>query len=112
MQPVEKFIGRKVSRIHIVGGGAQSDVWCQIFADVLNIEIKQISDPIYANAVGAAWIGAVGLGEITFQDVPRLAHFKRIYQPDPQNVAFYQERFKIFTRVYRQMKGIYRQLNG
>ncbi len=112
LQPVEKFIGRKVNRIHIVGGGAQSDVWCQIFADVLNVEIKQISDPIYANAVGAAWIGAVGLGEITFQDVPRLAHFKRIYQPDPQNAAFYQERFKIFTRVYRQMKDIYRQLNG
>jgi xylulokinase len=112
LQPVENFMGRKVSRIHIVGGGAQSDVWCQIFADVLNVEIKQMRDPIYANAIGAAWIGAVGLGEITFQDVPQMAHFKHIYQPDPQNTALYQERFKIFTHIYKQMKDIYRQLNG
>ena len=112
LQPVEKFMGRKVDRIHIVGGGAQSEVWCQIFADVLNVEIKQMRDPIYANAIGAAWIGAVGLGEITFQDVPRLARFKRAYQPNPQNAAFYQERFKIFTQTYQQMKKIYRQLNG
>ncbi len=26
-------------------GGAQSDVWCQIFADVMNLEIKQVADP-------------------------------------------------------------------
>ncbi|MEI2708631.1 MAG: FGGY-family carbohydrate kinase [Chitinophagaceae bacterium] len=59
---MEKFLGRKVHSINIVGGGAQSDVWCQIFADVMNVEIKQVQDPIYANARGAAWIAAVGYG--------------------------------------------------
>ena len=42
LSPVEKFLGRKVNSINIVGGGAQSDVWCQIFADVMNVEIKQV----------------------------------------------------------------------
>lgn len=112
MQPAEKFMGRRVDRIHIVGGGAQSDVWCQIFADVLNTEIKQMSDPVYANGRGAAWIGAVGLGEVGFEDIPRLAQVKRLYQPNPKNVAVYHERFQIFTRVYRQLKGIYRRLNS
>src|ERR1051325_1716658 len=76
LSPVEKFLGRKVNSINIVGGGAQSDVWCQIFSDVMNVEIKQVADPIYANARGAAWIGAVGLGEIGFSDVPQLVQFK------------------------------------
>ena len=62
LTPVEKFLGRKVNAINIVGGGAQSDVWCQIFADVMNVEIKQVEDPIYANARGAAWIGGGGDG--------------------------------------------------
>lgn len=109
--PVEKFLGRKVPAIHIVGGGAQSAIWCQVFADVLDLQIKQVEDPIYANARGAAWIGAVGLGEITFSDVSSLVQFQQIYQPDEQNRALYDECFAVFTQIYKQMKGIYHRLN-
>ena len=111
LAPVEKFLGRNVNAIHIVGGGAQSDVWCQIFADVMNLEIKQVSDPIYANARGAAWIAAVGLGEIRFGDLPQLVQFKRAYQPQPQNRTLYEGKFEIFQQIYRQMKNVYRRLN-
>lgn len=112
LQPVEKFLGRKVPSINIVGGGAQSDVWCQIFADVMNVEIKQVADPIYANARGAAWIAAVGLGEISFNDVTKLVAIKRTYAPNPANRGLYDERFGTFTQIYKQMNGIYRKLNG
>lgn len=111
LAPVEKFLGRPVDSIHIVGGGAQSDVWCQIFADVMNVEIKQVTDPIYANARGAAWIGAVGLGEITFSDIPQLVQFKQIYKPQSQHRTLYDEKFEIFQQIYRQMKGVFRRLN-
>jgi len=111
LAPVEKFLGRSVNAIHIVGGGAQSDVWCQIFADVMNVEIKQVADPIYANARGAAWIAAVGLGEIQFQDIPKLVNFKQIYKPQSQNRALYDEKFEIFQQIYKQMKGVYSRLN-
>ena len=109
--PVEKFLGRKVTSINIVGGGAQSNVWCQIFADVMNVEIKQVADPIYANARGAAWIGAVGMGEIKFNDVPELVQFKQTYQPRQQNRATYDSKFEVFQQIYKQMKGIYHRLN-
>jgi xylulokinase len=111
LPPVEKFLGRKVNSINIVGGGAQSDVWCQIFADVMNVEIKQVTDPIYANARGAAWIAAVGLGEIQFSEIPRLVQFKGKYQPQSQHRALYDEKFEVFKQLYKQMKGIYRRLN-
>lgn len=112
LKPVEKFLGRKTQAIHIVGGGAQSDVWCQIFADVLNVEIKQVADPVYANARGAAWIGAAGLGEISFGDIPSLVEFKRNYQPTSSHRAIYDERFAAFVEIYGQMKTIYRKLNA
>ncbi len=111
LPPVEKFLGRKVNSINIVGGGAQSDVWCQIFADVMSVEIKQVTDPIYANARGAAWIGAVGLGEIKFEDVARLIQFKRSYEPQPTHRATYDEKFEVFKQIYQQMKNIYHRLN-
>ncbi len=112
LKPVESFLGRKVESINIVGGGAQSDVWCQIFADVMNVEIKQVADPIYANARGAAWIGAVGLGEISFNDVPELVEIKQSYMPQIENRALYDERFDVFKKIYKQMKPIYKKLNA
>ncbi len=112
LKPVENFLQRKVESIHIVGGGAQSDVWCQIFADVMNVEIRQVVDPVYANARGAAWIGAVGMGEISFTDVPQLVKFNRSYTPQAHNRALFDERFEVFIKIYRQLKGIYRRLNG
>jgi xylulokinase len=111
LSPVEKFLGRKVETIHIVGGGAQSDVWCQIFADVMNVEIKQLRDPIYANARGAAWIAAAGLGEIKFDDISELVQFKQIYQPRPQNRKLYDDKFGTFLQIYKQMKNVYHKLN-
>lgn len=111
LAPVERFLGRKVPSLNIVGGGAQSDVWCQVFADVMNVEIKQVRDPMYANARGAAWIAAVGLGEISFHDVPRLVEFKHNYIPGPENRVLYDERFAAFKQIYQQMKGVYRKLN-
>ena len=112
LAPVEKFLGRRIQNIHILGGGAQSDVWCQIFADVMNLQILQVEDPIYANARGAAWIGAVGLGEISFRDIPHLVKIKHSFEPQPQNREVYDKQFAIFTQIYKQMKGIYHRLNG
>jgi xylulokinase len=112
MTPVEKFLGKKVDSIHIVGGGAQSDVWCQIFADVMNVEIKQVADPVYANARGAAWIGAVGIGEIKFDDVPKLVEFRKSYRPNQINRTLYDERFDVFKSIYKQLKGVYKKLNS
>ncbi len=111
LAPFQKFMGRKVEKINIAGGGGRSDVWCQIFADVMNVEIRQVQDPIQANARGAAWIAAVGLGEIAFGDVPGLVEFSRTYTPASETRAIYDERFAVFTQIYKQMKGVYNRLN-
>jgi xylulokinase len=112
MQPVQKFLGRPVPRIHIAGGGAGSDVWCQIFADVIGIEVGQVKDPIQVNARGAAFLAAAGLGEIVLGDVPGLVEFKRRYEPRTEHRALYDERFGTFVEIYKQMRGVYRKLNG
>lgn len=112
LEPVEKFIGRKIESVNLVGGGGNADVWCQIFADVLRVQVRQPQDPIQANARGAALIAAVGLGEITFDDVPELVEIKHTYTPNPKHRSVYDERFAVFTQIYKQMRGVYRRLNG
>jgi xylulokinase len=95
----------------LAGGGASSDIWCQIFADVLNAEVRQVKYPVQANARGTAWIAAVGLGDIGFGDVPKLTEIRRVYTPRPEHRPVYDERFEVFTQLYRQLWPVYHRLN-
>ncbi len=112
MQPVRKFLKADGKQINIVGGGAQSDVWCQIFADVMGVCIRQVEEPVYANARGAAWIAAAGLKQIAFTDIPGLVKIKREYSPVPANQAVYSQRFEQFLAVYKAMKSVYHKMNA
>jgi xylulokinase len=112
LRPFETFLGRTVERINIVGGGANSSVWCQIFADVLQRPIRQVKDPIQANVRGAAFIAAVGLGLVAYAEVPGCTECQRDYQPTAAHRGVYDAAFREFVNLYRQNKGIYRRLNG
>jgi xylulokinase len=109
--PVEKFLGHKITHLNLAGGGGNSDVWCQIFADVLNVQVCQVKEPIQANARGAALIAAAALGEIDLTDVPRLIPFQQTYIPNPAHRQLYDDRYGVFLDIYRQMRPVYRRLN-
>ncbi len=111
LAPVEKFLGRPVRAINLVGGGGQSAVWSRIFADVLGVEVRQVRDAIQANARGAAWIAAVGLGEIEFRDVPGLVGIDQVFEPGAAEHAIYDERFAAFVELHKRLRRLYRRLN-
>ena len=112
LAPAKKFMGRKLTHLNFIGGGAKSNVWSQILADVMNVTIRQLRDPIQANARGAAFIAAVGLGHLAFADIPQKVEFKATYSPNPQNRALYDKLFNEFVRFYHHNKGSYKRLNG
>jgi xylulokinase len=58
---VEKFTGRELSPIRLVGGGAQSTLWCQLYADVLGRDVVQVEQPLLAQMRGAALLASVAL---------------------------------------------------
>jgi len=108
---VEKFVKRPLNPLNIVGGGARSDVWCQIFADVLNREIRQVKDPLQANGRGAAFIASVGLGCIAFDDIPDLISYEASFAPNPENRRLYDELFGAFLQIYKNNRGMFQRLN-
>ena len=112
LRPFEKFLGRTVDRINIVGGGANSSVWCQIFADVLQRPIRQVKDPIQANVRGAAFIAAVGLGIMSYAEVPACIEYQRDYGPNAAHRPVYDAAFREFVNFYHQNSAIYRRLNA
>lgn len=91
--------------IRISGGGARSDIWCQIRADVLGVALARTTIPAAA-ALGAAIIAGVGSG--AFASLPNavreLVRFDRQFEPDPARRAFYDERFAHFRALYRDLR--------
>ena len=109
---VERFIGRKMDPLRFVGGGALSDLWCQIIADVLDRTILRMEEPIQANARGAALIASVGLGRIKFSDIPALVPVNREFSPQPMNRDLYDGLFSAFLTFHRKNRGLFHRLNG
>jgi xylulokinase len=97
--------------LNIIGGGANSNIWCQIIADVLNRTIKQVKDPIQANARGAAFIASVGLGYIDWNDIPKYTQIANVFKPNPNNRDIYDNLFKEYLNIYKIMRKTYKRLN-
>ena len=105
------FTRRRLDPIRFIGGGARSDLWCQILADVLGRTIDQHADPVNANARGAAVLAGVALGETTFDSVPDRTPVARRYEPDVRAAASFDDVFGEFTGFYRRNRKAYARLN-
>jgi xylulokinase len=109
---VERFAGRRLEPIRIIGGGARSDLWCQIVADVLERRIERVADPTDAALRGAALLAGVGLGTIELRDVPSLVEVDRTFEPDPTTRAVYRRVRAELPRLHRAQRGLSSRLAG
>lgn len=102
-----KSMGIKIDRAKICGGGAKSELWRKIIANVLNIEIDvpQIEEgPSY----GAAVLAAVGCGEYNTVDeaVRAITGTSDTVIPDREIASKYDEKYNIFRKIYPLIKNI------
>jgi xylulokinase len=109
--PVERFVGRRLDEIRFVGGGARSDLWCQIHADVLDRSIAQVADPVHANVRGAGLLAFVALGDLSLGEIPGRIVVTRTYAPRAENRGIYDALFREFVNLYRRNRGIFARLN-
>ena len=111
LESVEKFAGRELESLAFIGGGANSEQWAQIHADVLGREIRQVADPVLANVRGAAFITLVALGRVRVEQIPDMVEIRRTFTPDPSTASEYDVLFREFVALYKQTKGIFKRLN-
>jgi xylulokinase len=109
---VEEFIRRRVEAITAVGGGARSDLWCQIHADVLDRVVRQARDPALASARGVALQASVALGHLRWDEVADAVPIARVFEPHPDRRRVYDTLFPEFVNLYRSTRRIYARLNG
>ncbi|MFO8113651.1 MAG: FGGY-family carbohydrate kinase [Desulfosalsimonadaceae bacterium] len=108
---VEKFAGRRIDPIRMIGGGAASDVWCRIHADALDRTIEKVKDPLLANVRGAGLLGAAAMGYIPFSKIGDTVEIERTYTPEPAHRNVYDTLFREFTLSYRRTRKTCARLN-
>ncbi|HYN75631.1 MAG TPA: FGGY-family carbohydrate kinase [Candidatus Limnocylindria bacterium] len=110
--PYVKFLKQDVPRVRILGGGAQSDLWCQIHADVLNRPVEQVADPRHAQLRGVALWARICIGELTLEEIPALVPVATTFVPSAAASSEYAKGYAEYRRLYGSLKGLYHRLNA
>jgi xylulokinase len=101
---VEKFVGQTLSPIRLVGGGAQSELWCQIFADTLDREVHQVTNPMTAQLRGAALSASVALGIRSLKELDSLETPVTVFVPETNHADTFKRRVREQSALYEREK--------
>jgi xylulokinase len=107
----EKFVKRRLDHVRFIGGGAQSDLWCQIHADVMDRTIERVADPVDANLRGAALLAGLALGAVRQDEVRDLVAVDATFRPDHTTRAVYDRLYAEFPKLYKAQKSMFQRLN-
>jgi xylulokinase len=97
--------GAPVDHVDAIGGGAASDVWLQILADVWGATIARRSIVEEANSLGAAVTAGVGAGLLDdFAVASSLARVTGEFVPDPERHDAYRHGHELFLDAYGRLE--------
>lgn len=100
-------------KIRFVGGGALSDITCQILADITGRTIETVESPQNIGSVGAAIVIAVGTGILNdITEAKKLIPASKTFRPNFANKPVYDRNFKAYTNLYKANKENFAILNG
>lgn len=90
--------------VHLSGGGARSDFWCQIFADCIGIPVA-VPDGAEFGAKGAALLTGIAVDEYNdiADAVERTTTITRSYEPNEGTVAEYDRWYYLYKDIYESM---------
>ena len=105
---VVRSLNIPIRRTKICGGGAKSQLWKKIIANVMNLKVDVIEGE-EGPGYGGAMLAAVGCGE--YENVQAAAE-KMIkvvdtIDPDMELVAKYEEKYQKFRQIYPAVKGLF-----
>lgn len=100
-------MGIKVKEICSIGGGAKSNLWNQIKADVIGIPVVTLSCEESAS-LGAAILAGVGCG--VFKSIEegcsRMIRTRQKFLPESKNTSTYLKNYNKYVELYNNLKGM------
>lgn len=106
---IAKSLGISITSSTVCGGGAKSDLWLNILANVLEIELK-VPTSEEGPGYGAAKLAMVA-GEL-YHNLSECANvtIKKVISPKTEIAKRYQKRYELFKQLYPSLKSVYADL--
>ena len=100
-----------VAEMRPCGGGARSELWNQIKADVTGFPIA-VPETIETAVLGAGILGALGIGyqNDLVDAMKSMVRVGRRYEPDPDAVNRHDELYGVYRDLYPALKPVFGDL--
>lgn len=99
--------GVEIRELRAVGGGAKSDLWLQLKADIMGRKVATVSVN-EAGTTGTAILAGIATGVYgsVEEAVERLVKVEKEFYPDERNHRIYAEYYQKYKRMYQAVKEI------
>ncbi len=93
--------GEPCPSLRAIGGGARSDVWLSIIADVTGRRVELVEHPQQAGAIGAALVAAIATGALGgIEAVTSSVRVARSFEPNRANAGVYARAYEVFRELH------------
>jgi xylulokinase len=105
---VEALTGRRHDELVFGAGGARSDAWAQILADVCDRPVRQLAEPQLANCRGAALLALHREGRLDLADAEQRLVVRQRYEPRAALRARYDDLAGRFVLAHERLGPVFR----
>jgi xylulokinase len=112
LETMERRFGIHPDPIRVLGGGAKGLPWLQMISDISGRTLETIPYPRETAAVGAALLGAVGMGIYpSIEALKQVVPTGEIVEPNANPPKIYRKLYDTFKRIYPSLYKVYHSLN-
>lgn len=107
---VAENLGIRVTASTLVGGGAKSELWCQIMADVLQLPLTKPEGERGAG-YGAALLAYAGFNKVAPAAIAKAKMVAgKVFYPRAAEAGYYKNKYKNYRELYPALREFYRNL--
>lgn len=111
LEETEKAAGFQCSHLRLSGGSANSDIWSQIKANILERSLERVKNTD-TGVFGVALMAMVGIG--LYSDIYAAAQtavkIERVFEPDTSRIGWYRELYATYRASYQALKPVFSRL--
>lgn len=111
LEPVEALAEATFGELRFSGGGARSDAWSQIVADVFDRPVLPLADPLHSNNRASALLAFEQLGLAGLDDIERFCPVRHRFEPRREHRPLYDELYGRYRAAYEGLCPVFDALN-
>ena len=107
---VLKEMGLAINKVRVTNGGARSQLWRQVTADVIGYPLENVKDHP-GSSLGAAFTAGMGVGAFeNWNEIEKFIKIKNITQPNPDAHEKYMQFYPLYRELYETNKENFKTL--